>query len=141
MSDRGSEDLREGAGMEWNAPAASSADPAQRTQIKTFCSVTGADADSAVHVLEAHNWDMDRSVMFFLEGGAAAPRQNQPAPAAPAASRAAQVAQEPIDLDNEVHVSAVQQPHAEAMGTAPPSEHEVSLLPGTELNTVTPCFA
>ena len=122
MSDH--EDLGTDADMEFTS-AASLADPAQRAQIKTFCSVTGADADSALHVLEAHNWDMDRSVMFFLEGGASAPRQNQPAPAAPAPPRAAfHSAQEPIDLDDEVSVPAQPQP-AHATGSAPPSEHEV----------------
>ena len=122
MSDH--DDLGTEADMEFNS-AASSADPAQRAQIKTFCSVTGADADSALHVLEAHNWDMDRSVMFFLEGGASAPRQNQPAPAAPAAPRASfHSAQEPIDLDDEAPVPAQPQP-AHATGFAPPSEHEV----------------
>lgn len=122
MSDH--DDLGIEADMEFNS-AAPSADPAQRAQIKTFCSVTGADADSALHVLEAHNWDMDRSVMFFLEGGASAPRQNQPSPAAPAAPRAAShSAQEPIDLDDEVSEPAQTQP-AHATGFAPPSEHEV----------------
>lgn len=131
MSDH--DDLGTEADMEFNS-AASSADPAQRAQIKTFCSVTGADADSALHVLEAHNWDMDRSVMFFLEGGASAPRQNQPAPAAPAAPRASfHSAQEPIDLDDEAPVPAQPQP-AHATGFAPPSEHELWEMDEDEQN-------
>ncbi|KAL0025751.1 hypothetical protein WJX77_008951 [Trebouxia sp. C0004] len=131
MSDH--DDLGTEADMGFNS-AASSADPAQRAQIKTFCSVTGADADSAQHVLEAHNWDMDRSVMFFLEGGASAPRQNQPAPAAPAVPRAAyHSAPEPIDLDDEMSVPAQPQP-AHATGFAPPSEHELWEMDEDEQN-------
>lgn len=39
--------------------------------IATFQSVTGADTATAQHVLEAHAWDLNRSVEFFLEQSAA----------------------------------------------------------------------
>ena len=39
--------------------------------IETFSSITGADAATAEHVLEAHAWDLNNSVNFFLEQGAA----------------------------------------------------------------------
>ncbi len=130
MSDHAADDVGNDADMEWNDPTASSADPAQKAQIKMFCSVTGADANSALHVLEAHNWDMDRSVMFFLEGGASAPRQSRLANTATSAG--VQAAQKPIDLDNDDHDDGVQAPAAQqlpeqAVGAAPPSDHEVVL--------------
>lgn len=37
--------------------------------IGTFSSVTGADVVTAQHVLEAHAWDLNNSVEFFLEQG------------------------------------------------------------------------
>ncbi len=37
--------------------------------IQTFSSVTGADAVTAQHVLEAHAWDVNNGVEFFLEQG------------------------------------------------------------------------
>ena len=40
-------------------------------QIATFQGVTGADVATAQHVLEAHAWDLNRSVEFFLEQSAA----------------------------------------------------------------------
>lgn len=39
--------------------------------LATFQSVTGADVATAQHVLEAHAWDLNRSVEFFLEQSAA----------------------------------------------------------------------
>ncbi len=39
--------------------------------IATFQGVTGADVATAQHVLEAHAWDLNRSVEFFLEQSAA----------------------------------------------------------------------
>lgn len=39
--------------------------------VETFSSITGADAATAEHVLEAHAWDLNNSVNFFLEQGAA----------------------------------------------------------------------
>ena len=113
----------------WNDSTASSVDPAQTGQIKLFCSVTGADADSALHVLEAHNWDMDRSVMFFMEGGAPAPvpPQSRLASTAAAPVPAQQVAAEgPIDLDDDPPSAPLGPQHpSEAVGTAPPNQHEV----------------
>ena len=35
--------------------------------IETFTSITGADAPTAQHVLEAHGWDLNRGIEFFLE--------------------------------------------------------------------------
>lgn len=128
MSDRSAEHAG-GDADGWNDSTASSGDPAQRGQIKLFCSVTGADADSALHVLEAHNWDMDRSVMFFMEGGglAPAPPQSRIASTAAAPIPAQQIAAEgPIDLDDDPPSAPLgQQRPSEAIGTAPPNQHEV----------------
>lgn len=41
----------------------------QQELIGTFSSVTGADAITARHVLEAHAWDLNNGVEFFLEQG------------------------------------------------------------------------
>ena len=126
-NDRGAD-----ANLDWNETAVFSADPAQRAQIKTFCSVTGADADSALHVLEAHNWDMDRSVMFFLDGGTASSGQSGPSRASAAPSGAA-ATHEPINLDAEEPASEGQQHPSEA---APPNEHEVrSTVPQAPAST------
>ena len=126
MSDHSDNDLRDIDDAQWNESAASSTDPAQRQHIKTFCSVTGADADSALHVLEAHNWDMDRSVMFFMEGGVPAPRQSNAAyPATGPASRQ-QVTQAPIAIDDDLSALETIARPAEATASAPPSQHEVS---------------
>jgi hypothetical protein len=43
----------------------------QEGLIETFQSVTGADVATAQHVLEAHAWDLNRGVEFFLEQSAA----------------------------------------------------------------------
>lgn len=127
MSDHSAEHAGDTDG--WNHSTASSVDPAQRGQIKLFCSVTGADADSALHVLEAHNWDMDRSVMFFMEGGAPAPAppQSRLASTAAAHAPAQQIATEgPIELDDDPPSADVDsQRPSEAVGTAPPNQHEV----------------
>ena len=125
MSDHSAEH----AGGDADESTAFSADPAHRGQIKLFCSVTGADADSALHVLEAHNWDMDRSVMFFMEGGgpAPAPPQSRIASTAAAPIPAQQIAAEgPIDLDDDPPSAPLEpQRPSEAVGTAPPNQHEV----------------
>lgn len=47
---------------------------AENDLVSLFSSVTGADAPTAQHVLEAHGWDLNNSVNFFLEqSGAAIP--------------------------------------------------------------------
>jgi hypothetical protein len=48
--------------------------------ICTFSGVTGADYATAQHVLEAHSWDLNNSVNFFLEqqAGAALPPPRAP---------------------------------------------------------------
>ena len=127
MSDHSAGNARGGADADWNDSTASSVDPAQRGQIKLFCSVTGADADSALHVLEAHNWDMDRSVMFFMEGGAPAPQQSRLASTTAASASVLQTAAEgPIDLDEDLPSAPVEpQRPSEAVGSAPPNQHEV----------------
>lgn len=127
MSDHSAEHAGADADGGWNDSTASSADPAQRQQIKLFCSVTGADADSALHVLEAHNWDMDRSVMFFMEGGAPAPQQSRFGSTAVAPAPVQQAAAEgPIDLDEDPPSAPFELPRpSEAVGTAPPNQHEV----------------
>lgn len=38
--------------------------------VNTFSAVTGADVETANHVLEAHAWDLNNSVEFFLEQSA-----------------------------------------------------------------------
>lgn len=112
------------AGAGWNVSTASSVDPARREQINMFCSVTGADADSALHVLEAHNWDMDRSVMFFMESGVPAPHQSRPASTAAAPVSVQHTSEGAIDLDDPPPPIEQQRP-SEAVGTAPPYGHEV----------------
>ena len=128
MSDHAADDLRDDEGTDWNTSTASSIDPAQRGQINLFCSVTGADSDSAIHVLEAHNWDMDRSVMFFMEGGASSsvPQHSRPSNSAvaPAHTSTAQPTAGPIDLDDDVPSLEPERP-AETTASAPPSQHEV----------------
>ena len=130
MSDRARHDLDSDAAAGWGESATSSIEPGQQAQIKTFTSVTGADDETALHVLEAHNWDVDRSVMFFLEGGAPAQPQARPAPAlaAPSAPPAPSGvhAANPIDLDNDAELNAPQhnQP-AQTTGVGPPSQQEV----------------
>ena len=41
--------------------------------VDMFQSITGADAATAEHVLEAHAWDLTRGINFFMEGGTAVP--------------------------------------------------------------------
>lgn len=111
-------------GAGWDVSTASSVDPAQREQINMFCSVTGADADSALHVLEAHNWDMDRSVMFFMESGGPAPHTSRPASTAAAPVSVQHTSEGATDLD-EAPPPIEQQHPSEAVGIAPPYGHEV----------------
>ena len=35
--------------------------------VDTFQAITGADQATAQHVLEAHGWDLNKSVNFFME--------------------------------------------------------------------------
>lgn len=35
--------------------------------VETFQAITGADRATAEHVLEAHGWDLNRGVDFFVE--------------------------------------------------------------------------
>lgn len=123
MSDHLADDAADDAG--WNESAASSVNLAQRGQIKMFCSVTGADADSALHVLEAHNWDMDRSVMFFMEPGAPAP-QSRPLSTAAAPEPVQHTSESAIEVDEDRPPLQQQRP-SEAV--APPYQHEVRRLP------------
>ena len=135
MSDRSRHDLDSDAAGGWGESATSSVEPGQQAKIKTFTSVTGADDDTALHVLEAHNWDVDRSVMFFLEGGPSAQPQPRsvpapsglPAASAPPAPSAVRVADAPIDLDDDPEQNASEHhQQAHASGAAPPSQQEVS---------------
>lgn len=41
--------------------------------ISTFQSITGADEKTAEHVLEAHAWDLNRGVNFFMESANSIP--------------------------------------------------------------------
>ena len=50
----------------------------ENEDIETFTSITGADAPTARHVLEAHGWDLNRGIEFFLESSNA-PTARQPA--------------------------------------------------------------
>jgi hypothetical protein len=52
--------------------------------VSTFIAVTGADDETAKHVLEAHAWDLNNSVEFFLEQGANHCPPAQPLGAQPA---------------------------------------------------------
>eukprot|EP00884_Botryococcus_braunii_P004208 jgi/Botrbrau1/13789/Bobra.0056s0039.1 len=44
-------------------------DPSRSQAVETFTSVTGADVETAEHVLDAHGWDLDRGVTYYLERG------------------------------------------------------------------------
>ena len=59
-----------------------------KEDIATFQAITGADHETAEHVLEAHGWDLNRGVNFHMESSAAGipePPQNRPrSPMAPA---------------------------------------------------------
>lgn len=44
-------------------------DESKATAISTFTHVTGCDRETAERVLEAHGWDLDRGVEYFLEHG------------------------------------------------------------------------
>jgi hypothetical protein len=45
-------------------------DPEARdAAVAQFAAVTGADAATAAHVLDAHSWNADAAVAFFLDGG------------------------------------------------------------------------
>lgn len=118
----------------WGSTATrSGADPAQAAQVQMFCSVTGADGDTAEHVLEAHGWDLNRSVEFFLENGAAAHPSRQAVPAAPPGFQAAQT---PIPVDDDSPPPLVSAEDV-AFGTAsapsaPDTAHEVTLFRSTE---------
>ena len=43
-----------------------------------FSAITGADAQTAEHTLEAFGWDLNRGVNFFLENGARMPLPLRP---------------------------------------------------------------
>lgn len=56
-------------------------------QVTEFCSLTGADPETAVHVLEAMGGNLDQAVnLFFETGGAGFGRQNSASSAATGAS-------------------------------------------------------
>ncbi len=38
--------------------------------IATFQAITGTDHETAEHVLEAHGWDLNRGVNFYMENSA-----------------------------------------------------------------------
>ena len=43
--------------------------------IELFQTITGADNATAKHVLEAHAWNMDRGIGYFMEYGSTIPGQ------------------------------------------------------------------
>ena len=51
----------------------------QTDLVAAFSELTGADSETAYHVLEAHGWDINAGVDFFLENGSLplAPRDLQ----------------------------------------------------------------
>lgn len=59
--------------------------------IATFQAITGADHETAEHVLEAHGWDLNRGVNFYMESSAAGipePTQTRTwSPVAPASGK------------------------------------------------------
>ena len=65
--------------------------------VAAFSELTGADSETASHVLEAHGWDLNAGVDFFLENGAR-PAVPPPAPLEP---EAVEDADEPIVIDSE----------------------------------------
>ena len=100
-------------------------------QIATFQGVTGADVATAQHVLEAHAWDLNRSVEFFLEQSAA------PVVPHPGNLRAHAVSLDEADEDDEgvdptftLPVPATRMQGSESPLQARPSapDHHASLL-------------
>ena len=55
------------------------ADTQNDEAVATFSAITGADAQTAEHTLEAFAWDLNRGVNFFLENGARMPLPSRPA--------------------------------------------------------------
>lgn len=55
------------------------ADTQNDEAVATFSAITGADAQTAEHTLEAFGWDLNRGVNFFLENGARMPLPSRPA--------------------------------------------------------------
>ncbi len=45
----------------------------EANKVTQFCEICGSDRETAEHVLDAHSWDLDRSIGFFLEHGASMP--------------------------------------------------------------------
>ena len=60
-------------------PAMDGADTQNDEAVATFSAITGADAQTAEHTLEAFGWDLNRGVNFFLENGARMPLPSRPA--------------------------------------------------------------
>lgn len=54
------------------------ADTRNDEAVATFSAITGADAQTAEHTLEAFGWDLNRGVNFFLENGARMPLPSRP---------------------------------------------------------------
>lgn len=49
------------------------ADTRNDEAVATFSAITGADAQTAEHTLEAFSWDLNRGINFFMENGARMP--------------------------------------------------------------------
>ena len=49
------------------------ADTRNDEAVATFSAITGADAQTAEHTLEAFGWDLNRGINFFMENGARMP--------------------------------------------------------------------
>lgn len=59
--------------------------------IATFQAITGADDETAEHVLEAHGWDLNRGVNFYMESSDLDFRTPAPAPLSETRTRTSQV--------------------------------------------------
>ena len=45
----------------------------EANKVTQFCELCGSDRETAEHVLDAHSWDLDRSIGFFMDHGGTLP--------------------------------------------------------------------
>lgn len=49
----------------------------EANKVTQFCELCGSDRETAEHVLDAHSWDLDRSIGFFMDQGGILPSDVQ----------------------------------------------------------------
>lgn len=49
----------------------------EANKVTQFCELCGSDRETAEHVLDAHSWDLDRSIGFFMDHGGTLPSDVQ----------------------------------------------------------------